>query len=352
MIGKTDPGEEEVQFVGFDEYGKPWLEATHELIAPHIQKSDSNDGAYKVSPGAISGCSRVGKTRALIELGKRLREDGKIVIFVSFNDMTTYIEGEASSRLKSLLARIEYAIAKTGVTSGMPLHDDSMEQTTLRFTTTKRAVLDWLEANKSNDIVLLIDELNQCIKPEVDGCEEVVTFLRDHFVRDEGRCYVFTTHVSSTLEVVQMLGNTKNPGKSERVALGVGTPLVSTQLQWEVLTKNSGPHPAWFGLAAGLIYQNSQKSDVLPLKWATAFKRLQAEQRKHNCESTTWSCWICSSRKRQMLPWSRKSSSSREFLCLPKTNVGDLGHRWRFTMFSIFASRRLRRNKSRRSSFL
>mmetsp|Transcript_31732 Transcript_31732/g.101686 ORF Transcript_31732/g.101686 Transcript_31732/m.101686 type:complete len:288 (-) Transcript_31732:646-1509(-) len=75
------------------------------------------------------------------------------------------------------------------------------------------------------------------------------------------------------------------------------------------------------------------------------------KQRNKDCKPTTLSCWICSSRETcGILPWSRKSSSSREFLRSNQAYVGDLGHRWRFIVFSVFAHRRRRRERSRSCS--
>ena len=270
MAGQPRPSDSLPEFVGSDDCGQPWLDAAYEKIAPLIDQSDF-DRSSRVPPGAITGCSRTGKTRSLMELGKKLREDDKNVIFLSFNEKTSYADGEAPSLLDSLLVRIAYAIAKDDAISGMSLHDYTTEPPTLRFTTQKKSVLDWLD---ENDCVLLMDELNKCIKPDVDGAVGVVRFLRDHFVENKGRYYVFTTHVSSTSRVVEMLGNTTEAGSSERYVEGLGTVLVTTESQWKVLTRESAYHPAWYGLSAGLMYEDTQ-SATLPAKWKTAYQELE-----------------------------------------------------------------------------
>ena len=157
------------------------------------------------------GHSKAGKSRALRRLGTALRKLGYNVVLISFNDETSYYPNEASSALQSVLARIAYAIAKPDVTNGLPLHDDTMEQTTLRFTTTEDAVLDWLQLQGEN-CILLIDELNNCIdsprlkyRPPQHEIDEVVRFLSDVFVKRPRGYYAFTTHRSNTRRIVEMV---------------------------------------------------------------------------------------------------------------------------------------------------
>ena len=269
MAGQHEPVPGKLpNFVGQDDRGRPWLDATYEDIATRIVQSDDDDKETRVPPAALVGCSRSGKTRALIELGEKLRIQGKNVIFVSFNDATTYADNEASSRLESLLVRIAYAIATDDATSGMPLHDKRK----LRFTTTEDAVLEWLD---KNNCVLLMDELNKCISPEIVGSGDVVRFIRDNFVRTTGRYYVFSTHVSSTTKVVRMLG-AASIASSERSVHLVGMPLVKNQSEWETLTNSAGDHPAWFGLSPGLIVTAKADRETLSAKWGDAFDNLRA----------------------------------------------------------------------------
>jgi len=248
--------------VGRDDRGQPWLESTCAEIIPLIAKRDTPG---RVSPAALIGCSRSGKTRALVELGKKLRGEDKNVIFVSFNEKTSFVDGESSSRLESLLARIAYAIAKDEVTSGESL----LHMGKLRFTSTEDHVLKWLD---NNDCVLLMDELNKCIGPDIDGSNEVVRFLRDYFVSTPNRYYVFSTHVSSTNKVVLTLGKASEPS-SDRTVHCVGMPLVKTREDWKVLTKCATCHPAWFGLSPGLMYTSiSEAYTTLPDKWKVAYE--------------------------------------------------------------------------------
>ena len=98
-----------------DFVGEDWLGATCGEFVTRVNAEDG-DVEDRVRPGAVIGCSRSGKSRALRELGERLRtEKGVNVIYVSFNDATPYDVNEASSPLESLLARIAYALVKPGL---------------------------------------------------------------------------------------------------------------------------------------------------------------------------------------------------------------------------------------------
>jgi hypothetical protein len=199
MIGRAEPKHLN-PFVG-----EGWLQDTFDVMKHLVDAADEVSGP-RVSPGVLVGSSRSGKTRALIELFGKFREKELNVIFVSFNDSTTYGPDEKSSAsvLESLLARIAFAIAKPAAINGRTLHDDDADKRRLRFSTTKAAVLTWLA---DNNVVLLIDELNQAVDPnERDQSTPVAEFLRDHFVSKTGRYYAFTSHVASAVFIVDLIG--------------------------------------------------------------------------------------------------------------------------------------------------
>ena len=166
--------------MGGDAYGNPWLVATSEKCKDQLHSEVSR-------PAALIGCSRSGKTRALIELGNKLRAENVNVIFISYNDWTMYAVRESSSPLESLLARIAFAIAKPEVRAYCPgdtsvslLHDDGRvslhdDDGIVRFRTSKTSIEKWLA--KNNDSVLIIDELNSCVGPGFKHTDETLSEL-------------------------------------------------------------------------------------------------------------------------------------------------------------------------------
>jgi len=268
MAGQLEPDpKRHPKFVGQDDRGEPWIASTYDDVARRVDAFDA--GGSRTPPSAVIGCSRSGKTRALIELGSALRSRRDAnVIFVSFSDKTSYVKGESSSPLKSLLARIAYAAAKPDVTNGLLLHVGGK----LRFTTTVDAVLDWLG---NNDCVLLIDDLDKCIGPGVDGADIVVRFIRWNFVMTKQRYYVFSTRVWSTTRVIMTLGEPPENHTFDRAVHTVALPLVKNHSDWEALTDCEGAHPAWFGLSPGFIYAAKIESDTLSQKWSNAYDSLK-----------------------------------------------------------------------------
>lgn len=231
---------DELEFVG-----EGWLEKTMRLVTPLINQTDAGAGGKRVTPGALIGQSRSGKTRAMLEIGRQLRKDGLGVIFVSFNDGTPYEKNESSSLRESLLARIAYAIAKPEVIDGKTLHDKSK----LRFTTTEDDVLTWLANNK---VVLLIDELNAAVQPDDPQADEVADFLRKNFISTKGRLFIFTTHFANTREVFELIGG-KPSGRVVRV---LTFPLIKSRGDVDKLTRGKGirnAHPAYYGYSPVLV---------------------------------------------------------------------------------------------------
>lgn len=153
-------------------------------------KKNSPDGSYRVPLTLLARCSRGGKTRALLELAKGLREEKKIpTVFVSFNDFSD-CDGEISrgdSSLDMLCRRIAFDARPPSFRSASIAEDfeDFKE-----YSVPDSAMSAWLG---DHQVVLLIDELNGV---ELD--RDIVHFLKKNFCQREGRYYVFSSHLSST----------------------------------------------------------------------------------------------------------------------------------------------------------
>jgi len=221
----------EVPFVGGS-----WREETLSAISPEISKSDDTSNT-KVRPGALTGHSRAGKSRALRELVIELRKKGYVVILISFNDRTPFFPGEAPSLRESLLVRMAAAMAKESAipftpSKWCPLHDVNFK---LRYTTTADDVLEHLKGQKC---VLFIDELNRCVdpmrpedRPPEEQVREVMRFLNGHFACAHDRYYVFTTHKTNTTKLVHLVEGSS----TDRTALALTMPTIQSRDDVETL---------------------------------------------------------------------------------------------------------------------
>jgi len=255
--------------------GKDWLETTCDDFVLRMKAADDDsridDG--RIRPGAVIGCSRSGKSRALRELGETLRVREADVIYVSFNDATFLrkVELRTAKALQSFLARVAFAIATDEVRQEIskpstPLHDASGS---LRITITQEVFLDWLGHNAC---VVLIDEINNCVDPlegdPQDGSEILIEFLRTHFAGVRGRYYAVTTHRSSTVAIEELF---KFP--TTRTIRPFPLPTVETIDDLKrLLGAGIVPrfHEAWYGGSPGLIVSDLDGS--LEARWQRAWR--------------------------------------------------------------------------------
>lgn len=166
-----------------------WIDGIVGRVTDFCLKEDAADGSYRVPITSLARCSRGGKTRALYELAKALREQCIPTLFVSFNDFSD-CEDEISSgdsSLKMLCRRIAFDARPASFRTGAISNDfDAFK----KYTITADEVSAFLA---NNQVVLLIDELNRV---ELD--KDIVLFLKKNFLTQPGRYYVFSSHLSST----------------------------------------------------------------------------------------------------------------------------------------------------------
>jgi hypothetical protein len=147
-------------------------------------------------PMALVRCSRGGKTRALKELAKWLREKRKdlSIIFVSANDTTDLRDDEQSDPVGAICRRIAFAALKD------PVKDfDSFRNTLV----TQEQIQKWIG---DTPCVLLIDELNlvdELLKTGSTLGHDLAVFLKKTFLC-HNRHLVFTSHIVSVTSSLEL----------------------------------------------------------------------------------------------------------------------------------------------------
>jgi hypothetical protein len=171
-----------------------WLDDTATLILKYFNAKD--EGAERVPPMALVRCMYGGKTRSLMELAHRLKTtlpDDVAVIFVSLDDFSTLRPWENDDQIGALCRRIAFYSLKDRV------HYREFEHENVQMDT----ILPWLGTSKC---VLLIDELNQF---SLDSA--VARFLKENFLVDAGRYFVFSADaVTTTTQLSQLMDTNSN----------------------------------------------------------------------------------------------------------------------------------------------
>ena len=165
-------------------------------IENYLALTDNQDD--RVPPMALVRCSRGGKTRALLEIAKMMHQeerDGKIsTLYVSFNDISTLLPKEQKNPLRALCWRIAY----------MASHDRKSEVSFLDFQSyycdiEPGDIVEWLGDTPA---ILLVDELNNLEELTREKSSEAMVFcqfIKQNFLAREGRYFVFSSHVLTTL---------------------------------------------------------------------------------------------------------------------------------------------------------
>ena len=168
-----------------------WLDGIVGRVNDLRLKKDETRTSYRVPITSLARCSRGGKTRALFELAKAFRERSVPTLFVSFNDFSDCDDemSRGDSSLEMLCRRIAFD-ARPARFRTVPRRDDLDFKAFKKYAITADEVSAYLATNQ---VVLLIDELNRV---ELD--EAIVRFLKDTFLIQPGRYYVFSSHLSST----------------------------------------------------------------------------------------------------------------------------------------------------------
>jgi hypothetical protein len=172
-----------------------WVETTCDLIMEGFDKRDAPN--EKVAPLGLVRFSQGGKSRGLFETKQFLRVNHKAVtvIYVTFNDVSPLDENEQTDPVEALCRRICFWFHKdrTDVDGFRSLYRKMRG-----YKVNSNAVLEFIG---KRPCILLIDELNQFEGTKVS--KELAVFLKQHFIAEKGRFFVFTSHVVSTEEFLR-----------------------------------------------------------------------------------------------------------------------------------------------------
>lgn len=242
-----------------------WLNEIECEISRQLAEADFTEKkAQRVPPMALVRCSRGGKTRALYEIANlKLEHNGNPVsiIYVSFNDFSPLEVWEQKDPLRALCTRIAFAALKTRHYDGsLPAQFTSFQNK--HYSITNEDILSWL-----GDVpaLLLVDELNNLSELAVKnsyGAREFARFIKDTFLAQEGRYFVFTSHVLTTLGFLGVFLDPSNA--SDRHVVMHELPLVdnlSTASSY-LYSSLDAREAIYYGLMPGMIFEWGQKHSV------------------------------------------------------------------------------------------
>jgi len=173
-----------------------WLQDTVNVIEEKFRSQDTE--CYRVPPSAVVRCSRGGKTRALYELSRvlkeRLRGDDVAVIYISLNDQTSLISWESLNPIDAICRRIAFA--------ALPHTKKRQKQEFANFAkvveVSSSVIVQWLGASPR---ILFIDELNKLegmTDPGNVEMQDLAEFLKTYFLSNDMQYFVFSSHVVSS----------------------------------------------------------------------------------------------------------------------------------------------------------
>ena len=161
----------------------------------HVWESLPKGAGQRVEPVILSRCTRGGKTTVLCRLFDELKTRGCSPIFVSFNGdyNITPLKRERDS-IETLTRAIAISVMMK------PPEDRGAVQCSEDVLTEYFA--------REGKMVLLIDELNVLLRPgSAEDHSRVGSYLRSQFLDRKDRFLVFSTHVSETAGIDQLLGH-------------------------------------------------------------------------------------------------------------------------------------------------
>ena len=242
-----------------------WLESICEEILQWMQKGDT--AAVRVPPLCLSRCSRGGKTRSLYEIAKFLKSKETAVFYVTFNDWSAIQGWEQEDPVGALFRRIAFAALKERN------YQDAKQYKSIMNAAVRKAWIEkWLG---SRPCVLLIDELNavENLGTPRSSSESIATVLKEMFLKEKGRYFVFSTHVATTSDsLAQYMEST-----SARTVLKRALPLIPSLQAARANLQNGDltiQEAFFFGLVPAMIYtSNISKGDGPPSKAEEAMNR-------------------------------------------------------------------------------
>jgi hypothetical protein len=239
-----------------------WLDVTAAMIMERYHQCESKSGGERLAPMALIRCSRGGKTRAMYEISRHLKDKKIPVIFVSLNDFSDVTKDEGKDGLGAVCKRIAFAALK-GMNYDAPQFEE-FENTSV----SSEQINVWLG---QTGCVLLIDELNN-----LPMSTELAEFLKNVFLKPANRYLVFSSHVTSTSVELSKYIETYNSRQivSRPLPLIPSLATAVTNFNWPTLNPREA---LYYGLVPALIHearlQNIRSFGHLPsAKRMTAIK--------------------------------------------------------------------------------
>uniref|UniRef100_A0A0G4HVY8 Uncharacterized protein n=1 Tax=Chromera velia CCMP2878 TaxID=1169474 RepID=A0A0G4HVY8_9ALVE len=257
-----------------------WLPDKLEWVKKRLEQGDDVDpSGPRVSLGVLSRFARGGKTRALIELGKKLQKEipDCLVIFISLNDKTKYESGSSGlSGVGEVVMRIAWVL--DGCWKDREKKQDMFTKFCKEQTWKKESFEKWLGSRK---VILLVDELNQLplsAMGEVGSDDNLPSFLSKNFIASKGRALVFTTHVASTASTFTRLLTATEQG-SNRECIFLGLPLIENfKEDTTALGKFwNASKILYYGRSPGLVVTPEEEVDM---KFYRRFNALKGKERQ------------------------------------------------------------------------
>ena len=311
------------------------------------------DGGDRKPPFAVIRSTRSGKTRLLQEITNRLRDDGVVAIFISFNGNETPFNDQVEHNAKiAMLRRVSFALA-----------DQKLEWEDCGV-----GSLEGLYACQG-PVVLVVDEINAVFRPkdvsELEGAKSLWLWLKTHFLVPN-RQLVFSSHANDTYEQVSRdfvatdsvrpvnvlypplideplkalpLFPARLGATTEAIALAgripgqiIGREVVDTKLE---LIEGSLEDPRRFALAC--LTSSSAHFQMLPL----AVRQVGLFERENESRSMRWTPYCITGLLRAQVPF---LSEMCKAMAIARNNSGEI---WEFFVALAIVLHRLAGSRHR-----
>jgi hypothetical protein len=187
-----------------------WLDTTVNMIHQQFVAKDTN--TKRVQPMALVRCSRGGKSRTLMEIGKEFKRKypDVCVLFVSFSSKTPLSSFEQSDPIDALLRRI----ALVAIGAEIEMTSDKFNSLYLNRRFSIENFRTWLGESKC---LLLMDELNNFNNLSVVHSKNdmnLANFLKWFFLEKANRYFVFSSHIINTANQLSSYMKDSNSGRN------------------------------------------------------------------------------------------------------------------------------------------
>ena len=224
------------------------IDEAMDIISRHIDKSTSSSGTYRKPPILISRLARGGKTTALLALFDRLKDDGKNVMFISFNGSSNFMRLKEESEEEAFYRVIAAQLVDSNGYEG-------------------KVVPDWETLDRHIGVrpfVLLVDEINALSFP-VSGKLSII--LKKYFLDKANRFLVISSHLPVDLELDFNRESAGSLRPCEVLSLPTCTEIKLIRKMSDKCSHISVPTVAYYGGFPSLLYSRFQNEDFDPDQW-------------------------------------------------------------------------------------